>query len=114
MAPLVMLAMPVKESHFALLAAPTGEDGLLTVTVDGATLEIDVLKNKDQPLKVGNTDVTVRAWGPPSQETGDYWVRFETRRPGRDLETWQVLAFDFDHPLHRVGAPDPPDPGMTA
>jgi len=111
--PLTLLAMPMKASQFERFSGPTGEDGLLTLTIGGEMREIDVLKNKDQAVRVGDAEITVREWGLPGKDVGDYWVNFDLARPGKDVERWQVLAFDFEHPFHRIGDAHDSDPGLT-
>ena len=111
--PLTFLAMPMTEAQFKHFSAPTGDDGLLTLTIGGETREIDVARSKDQAVRVGGAEATVREWGPPNQEVRDYWVRFDLKRPDRDVERWEVRGFDFDHPLHRVGSPDTAEAGFT-
>ena len=112
--PLTLLAMPMKEKQFELFSAPTGESGMLTVTINGETRALDVVQNKDKAVRVGGADVTVRAWGTPDKEHGDYWARFDVVRPGGAPESWETLAFDLEHPVHRVGSDDHSDPGFDA
>jgi len=109
---LALMATTLTDTAFANLSEPAGEEGTLVITVDGETRELDLAREKETPVRVGGAQVTVLSWGSPGESSGDFWVRFEVARSGRQAETWEAQALNTDVSPRRVsppGAAAPPD-----